>query len=326
MLYRIVSPLLDQNIYWYALNPDLCGTEPRLFSRYHVFRLLKDEIKLINIKEISQADGREVPAKWFLSSGCNTTKSRVNQIYIGSTLGILAGVLASYKEGKRNSTIVTALRGLFKLINEQRLQVDGSEERRCSPRLSAKRLSAKRVCQNKTPSQAQSPRCRRRLKLKSPPFYKKPANITQSTTAPATSIAEIRQSHCLTPPVKQRKIRSKAKHVLSLIKNVCASSSETLADVMSECCVLPKSHPSYLFVRETVSDVFDQVVSRKGAKRTFSDLISDETREKHLASFRIPDWQNLLLKLETRTSDKSWQMVLNRTKLGRNKVSFIFLE
>ena len=38
----------------------------------------------------------------------------------------------------------------------------------------------------------------------------------------------------------------------------------------------------------------------------------------------VPDWQLLLSKLEARISDDGWQMLLNRTQLGKSGVSFWF--
>jgi len=39
---RVLSPLLDDNKYWYTLNPDLCDTVPRTFASYNVFKVLKE--------------------------------------------------------------------------------------------------------------------------------------------------------------------------------------------------------------------------------------------------------------------------------------------
>lgn len=125
----------------------------------------------------------------------------------------------------------------------------------------------------------------------------KPANSkngakTIKKTSP--TFAEFRHSRCLlTSQVRKRKIRNKACSTLQEIKRDCKRKS--LANILVECCLMPRTHESYNFVTKTVTQVIDQLVSRRGVKRTFGDLLSEETKNKYSEEMRIPDWQNLLL-------------------------------
>ena len=327
---RVLSPLLDDNKYWYTLNPDLCDTVPRTFASYNVFKVFDNDIKQVNIK-----DGSQVPAKWFSSSVTNPSKIKADKydVYVASTFGILAGVLASCKEGKTH--ILPALNGVITTLHERRLDDhadgDGNGDTTCNGESSTTGSAQNTNTQVKSEHKRSKSSARHRL-FKSPPFRgtKSPPSCPTSTSPLANpvspfadSIEEIRNNANLTPAVKKRKIRKKAKVVIEEVKNVCSSHSETLADALSECCLSDSKGCS--FARETISNGFDQVVERKGVKRAFSDLLSEETTEMQLAAQSVPNWQNLLLKLETRTSDKSWQTIINRTNLGRNKVIIFYV-
>ena len=52
-------------------------------------------------------------------------------------------------------------------------------------------------------------------------------------------------------------------------------------------------------------------------------MINNHIRKLWL-SIAVPDWQLLVCKLEARISDDGWQMLLNRTQLGKSGVSLVF--
>ena len=66
-----------------------------------------------------------------------------------------------------------------------------------------------------------------------------------------------------------------------------------------------------------------EVSSRKGVKRTVQDLAGERTYEKFEETLRVM----LCLKTKARISGRTWQAVINITKLGRtgvNKISLHF--
>ena len=64
------------------------------------------------------------------------------------------------------------------------------------------------------------------------------------------------------------------------------------------------------------------MIKEKGARATFSKLLSEETLDARVQSMRVPDWVLVLFKLKSRISDKGWQDFINLTKLGRTAVSY----
>ena len=64
------------------------------------------------------------------------------------------------------------------------------------------------------------------------------------------------------------------------------------------------------------------MVKEKGARVTFSKLLSEETLDARAQSMRVPDWVMVLSKLKSRISDKGWQDFTNLTKLGRTGISY----
>lgn len=58
----------------------------------------------------------------------------------------------------------------------------------------------------------------------------------------------------------------------------------------------------------------------------FLKLNPEDVWEEKLKSMRIPDWIYLLFKLKSRISDRSWQDLINLTRLGRTGVRIICVE
>lgn len=75
--------------------------------------------------------------------------------------------------------------------------------------------------------------------------------------------------------------------------------------------------------QEAVRSAFDIMIKEKGARVTFSKLLSEETLDARAQSMRVPDWVLVLFKLKSRISDKGWQDFINLTKLGRTGVSYV---
>jgi len=81
---------------------------------------------------------------------------------------------------------------------------------------------------------------------------------------------------------------------------------ESLAIVLSHLCA---------FGDTEATAILNEVSVRKRVKRTVEDLIGEETFTKYVGSLRVPDWILLYFKTKARFPGKTWQAVLNITKL-----------
>ena len=72
-----------------------------------------------------------------------------------------------------------------------------------------------------------------------------------------------------------------------------------------------------------VVDVLDMVAEKRGVKKMFEALLSEETLDKYISTMRVPDWVLVYFKLKARISDSTWQTAINFTNLGRTRVSSI---
>lgn len=73
--------------------------------------------------------------------------------------------------------------------------------------------------------------------------------------------------------------------------------------------------------KKIVSQVFSEVAKELGVREAFDKLVPDELWDKRVEMMCGPDWMLLLCKLESKISDDGWQMLLNRSTLGKSGVS-----
>ena len=73
--------------------------------------------------------------------------------------------------------------------------------------------------------------------------------------------------------------------------------------------------------KEIIWHVFSEVANELGVRKAFCELIPEELWNQRVQMMSVPDWMLLLCKLESTISDDSWQMILNRTRLGKSGVS-----
>ena len=67
--------------------------------------------------------------------------------------------------------------------------------------------------------------------------------------------------------------------------------------------------------------MFSEVANELGVRKAFCELIPEELWNQRVQMMSVPDWMLLLCKLESTISDDSWQMILNRTRLGKSGLS-----
>lgn len=132
------------------------------------------------------------------------------------------------------------------------------------------------------------------------------------------TLSELRADEDLSPASKKRKIRESAVNLMEHMKTLCEAKGESIGSVLGECCLLTKKVGSD--AREVFSSVMETVMKEKGVKVAFSKLIPEDVWEEKLKSMRVPDWIYLLFKLKSRISDRSWQDLINLTRLGTTGV------
>ena len=69
-----------------------------------------------------------------------------------------------------------------------------------------------------------------------------------------------------------------------------------------------------------VNEIVEEVAVKKGMKRSVEELVDDDTLLKYMESLRVPDWKLVLFQVMARVSTKTWQSVINITRLGRTGV------
>ena len=116
-------------------------------------------------------------------------------------------------------------------------------------------------------------------------------------------------------------LKSRANKVFQSVKEVCDSNRETLASVLGNMCSFNDQQAQGI-----IMDVVDIVAEKRGIRKTFEDLLSEDTLSNYFSSMHVPDWVLLYFKIKARISDSTWQTAINFTKLGRTGIRFnIFL-
>lgn len=131
------------------------------------------------------------------------------------------------------------------------------------------------------------------------------------------NMKEICEKTEIDTPEKLMLLKSRANKVFQSVKEVCDSNRETLASVLGNMCSFNDQQAQGI-----IMDVVDMVAEKRGIRKTFEELLSDETLSNYFSSIRVPDWVLLYFKIKARISDSTWQTAINFTKLGRTGVRF----
>ena len=125
---------------------------------------------------------------------------------------------------------------------------------------------------------------------------------------------------------KKRMIRQKVEAVMGSVESVwlCLEKGETLRNVVAQSCLFQRKKTfNGINEQELIWHVFSEVANELGVRKAFCELIPEELWNQRVQMMSVPDWMLLLCKLESTISDDSWQMILNRTRLGKGGVSLI---
>ena len=98
-----------------------------------------------------------------------------------------------------------------------------------------------------------------------------------------------------------------------------------MRDVVAQSCLFQRKKTfNGINGQELIGHVFSEVANEPGVRRVrkaFCELVPEELWNQRIQMMSVPDWMLLLCKLESIISDDSWQMILNRTRLGKSGVS-----
>ena len=94
-----------------------------------------------------------------------------------------------------------------------------------------------------------------------------------------------------------------------------------MRDVVAQSCLFQRKKTfNGINVQELIWHVFSEVANELGVRKAFCELVPEELWNQRVQMMSVPDWMLLLCKLESTISDDSWQMILNRTRLGKSGV------
>ena len=312
-LHRVFSPSLDPKKSWYALNFALCDCNPSRFCSLAYARVFPNEFRQVNLDHVYTESGAPASPSWFSDSG-----RRLEKVYVASAFGLTVGIIRQKSLADVKFLQSADFQALAAWVNNFDINKSNVSSLKSAPEVSPKEMSPKELHENgnsllPTPPSTPSP-----PNLKSARAASLPPKLERNSKR---TLAELRADEDLSPECKKRKIRGTAVQLMEEMGALCETKGESIGSVLGECCLLTKKVGKD--ARELFCNVMEKVVQEKGIKVAFSKLIPEEVWEEKLKSMRVPDWIFLLFKLKSRISDRSWQDLINLTKLGRTGVRFI---
>ena len=126
---------------------------------------------------------------------------------------------------------------------------------------------------------------------------------------------EICQNQDINTPEKTLLLKNRAKRVFESVSDVCEQKRELLASVLGNMCAFKDQQAQGI-----VMEVIDMVAEERGTRKTFEELLSEETLDRYINSMWVPDWVLVYFKIKAPISDSTWQTAINFTHLGRTGV------
>ena len=348
-VHEVFSTCLDPRKTWFALNTHLCCTKPSTFCSSATAKLFHEEYALVSFEDLRGKDGVPASSKWFHSKGLRSDK-----VHVATAFGLILGILrlktledCPFIKSRYFDSVVSLLNAkafdldlesstaetpeLIKLKShilaiENQLSSASQEILSLHEKLkSFKNEDAKDL---PTPPATPSPPKFRALPPKSNMEKNIPNQLSPRQETPKRlrgarkrRISELKVDEELSPKTKRRKIRERVRSVVKQLNRICHAKGESLGSILGECCI--NGGKDTAKAQEAVRSAFDIMIKEKGARVTFSKLLSEETLDARAQSMRLPDWVLVLFKLKSRISDKGWQDFINLTKLGRTGVSYV---
>ena len=348
-IHKVFSAFLNPGKTWFALNTNLCCMKPSTFCSSATAKLFHEEYALVSFEDLRGKDGVPASSKWFHSKGLRSDK-----VHVATAFGLILGILrlraledCPFIKSRYFESVVSLLNAKAFDLDLESSRTDTSELIKLKSHVSAieNQLSAasqvilslhKKLKSFKnedaedllTPPATPSPPKLRVLPPKSDMEKNIPNQLSPRQETPKRlkgvrkrRISELKVDEDLSPKTKRRKIRERARSVVKQLNRICHAKGESLGSILGECCI--NGGKDSAKAQEAVRSAFDVMVKEKGARVTFSKLLSEETLDARAQSMRVPDWVMVLFKLKSRISDKGWQDFTNLTKLGRTGVSYV---
>ena len=335
MIFRVFSRLLDQRKSWYALNDSLCAKVPRKFNECQLFQLFPDDVRHINIADLQDSNGGPVLNQWFNKLDA---KKSTEQVYVGSTFAVVAGNLALKNPSVSEFLRSEAFLSLKSAINKHEISDsnqdgpqhsgdslhyfdEGPDDKGGETPLDQESKMAISKESPESPPNCSTPRRESPPKFESVFLNSSDDSVESDQSAESgLSISSLLNGSYSTS-YKKRKIRRKVDAVMKSIETLCSEQGETLSDLVAQSCLYQRKTQTTFDGKDLICQIFSEVTRELGVRKTFDELIPEELWDQRVQIMSVPDWMLLLCKLESKISDDSWQMILNRTQLGKSGVS-----
>lgn len=298
---RVINDdLLAPDKYWYVLNSRICkGSPGQFYKKSSVVASFPEEFVRGERRSLRLADG-----------GRYDGKASSEFEILASSFGLLAIMLRQQPE-KNSSSEDSAFLRIKHFLNGLDLSSlaiecrDGEVSSSADPSTTARR-QLKMPCPATTPTQ---PEDGLGCTAMTPP-----ASGTRSRLCSKDSpnLEEICQNTDIDTPEKALMVEKRGHRVIKDIHDVCDRHRESLANVLSYMCAFGDSEATAI-----LNEVMENVSAKKGVKRTVLDLVGEGTYSKYVESLRVPDWILVYFKTKAQISGRTWQAVINITKLGR---------
>ena len=283
---------------WYVLSSQVCGMNPsNYFKRSAVVSNFPEDFCRISSDSLRLVDGSAFDGKG--SAGYEI---------VASTFGLVAVLLRQKPDANAvaEGSTFSLLRGYLNGLDLSTLDREQANNLPASRR----RLVMPAPAPVTTPERNDS----------ASPFPMTPPNSGAKSSGAVFSsspnLKEISESVDMDTPEKAFLIKKRSGRVIRDIKDVCDKHRESLSTVLSNMCAFGDPNTTAI-----LNEVIEEVSVKKGVKRTVEDLVGEGTFEKYLETLRVPDWILLYFKTKARISGRTWQAVINITRLGRTGVS-----
>ena len=316
---RVISDELTRERKWYVLTPAVCGTSPaQYFRKSAVVQSFRDEFKMLKrdtlrLTNETVFDGKAV--------------SDVEVVV--SSFGLLAVLFR--QQASKSCFLKDHTFGRLKMflndldfsavLPDEPANIDVPIQMSvpaATPQANVKRprVARKLSMPGQTPVSKQKGNDEATLPATPPQnSSKRPA-----PHKPSPNLKEISENADIDTPEKKLLITKRGQRLIGELNALCDERRESLSTILSYLCAFGDQEATAV-----ITDVIEDVSSKKGVKRAMEDLAGEETMEKFVESLRVPDWVLLYFKTRARISGQTWQAVINITRLGRTGVSFFYL-
>lgn len=285
-LYRVYSSDLNDSHAWYAVSSVLADGKVKEFASSDVFQYFKEELVEIYRDKLRDKDGARIPSSLF-------SNKRRDTVFVCTLFGLLA---RSLRRKNLDKDLFLGCKD-FQAIREQLKRPNF--------------LLAGENCANfetppTTPENQTNPdiRCRRSL---------------NESQLKIDFLEKLRDGE-FSDRKRTKKDGYLAKSLRSAITSISKQhSSKDLGLVLGN-SVLFGGDFEQEFAQELFSSVVDVVKQSKGLKDGLDLILGSDVLNSLYEEYRVPDWQQLYVKLVAKLPDKAWQTVLNFLQIGRTGV------